>query len=243
MGQPLPPGDLPLIEGLDSSWNEFVSYIPEDKRGEFAPKFKERISSYETQLNEYKPWQEFQKAGVTPEQADAAMNLFSIIENNPKQVYDAIGNHLGLTAAEAKEVVKQVQDGDPRDSQIAALQEKFETLAQIAVAQKQQTTQEKEAQEYDAWVDGEINTIKKKYGADIPEEQIIMRMAHMEMTAEEAYQDYAQMVTNIRSKRPSPMVMGPGGPVPPKSVDVKALNSKETKSLVAQMLEHSNSER
>jgi hypothetical protein len=136
MGQPTPPGDSPLIEGLDSSWNDIVNYIPEDKRAEFAPKFKERVQSYEA----LKPWEEFQKSGITPDHAGTALNLFSVIENNPREVYETIGKHLNITPQQAKEVVKEVEkeiDSGNDDPRLATLQQQVDTLAQIALANKQ----------------------------------------------------------------------------------------------------------
>src|SRR3954470_1975547 len=125
MGQPTPPGDSPLIEGLDSSWNDIVNFIPEDKRADFAPKFKERVQSYEA----LKPWEEFQKSGVTPDQAGTALNLFSVIENNPREVYETIGKHLGITPQQAKEVVKEVEkevESGNDDPRLATLQQQVD---------------------------------------------------------------------------------------------------------------------
>lgn len=242
MGQPNPPGDLPLIEGLDSSWNDFVSAIPEDKRAELGPKLKERISGYESQVKSFEPWAEFQKSGVTPEHAGTALQVFSVIENNPKEVYEAIGRSLGITTAEAKEVVKEIEAGDPEDPRIKTLQEQVDTLAQITLAQRQLSTQEQEAAEQDELLENELGDLKKKYG-DFPEDEIVMRMLHKGLTAEDAFAEYNGRVTEIQKRRPAPMIMGSGGTIPSKAIDPTKLDSKSTKQLVAQMLDHANSAR
>jgi hypothetical protein len=239
MGQPTPPGDSPLIEGLDSSWNDIVNYIPEDKRAEFAPKFKERVQSYEA----LKPWEEFQKSGITPDHAGTALNLFSVIENNPREVYETIGKHLNITPQQAKEVVKEVEkeiDSGNDDPRLATLQQQVDTLAQIALANKQMSEEQQRAAEQDAKIEEEINGIKTKYGSDVPEDEILMRMLHKNMSAEEAYAEYSGRVSEIQKRRPAPVIMGAGGSVPNRGIDVKKLDNEGTKNLVAQMIQHAN---
>jgi len=239
MGQPIPPGDnVPLVEGLDASWNEFVSYIPEDKRAEFAPKFKERISSYEP----LRQWEDFHKAGITPESATTALNLMSTIENDPKQVYETIGKYLNITPAQAQEVVEQVQEADQEDPRIAKLQQQFETLSQIMLAERQQSSQAQLVSQQEAAVDKEISDAMNKYG-QVPEDEILMRMIHKGMTAEQAHQEYTGRVSEIRKTRPAPTILGAGGQIPTsRAIDPTKLDSKGTKQLVAQMLDHANAE-
>jgi polyhydroxyalkanoate synthesis regulator phasin len=248
MGQSNPPGDnVPLIEGLGPEWNDIVSAIPEDKRGELGPKLKERVSAYDNQLKEYEPWAQFQKSGINPQQVGSALDLYTVIENNPREVYDTIGKHLGLTPAEAKAVVdeaqKQQQTGvASTDPQLVALQNQVETMSQIMLAQRQMSAKEQAEAQAEVALESDLSDLKKKYG-DYNENEIIMRMLHQDMTAEEAYQDYSGFVDQIRSRRPSPMVMGSGGHVPTRTLDPTKLDSKQTKNLVAQMMEQANAER
>jgi uncharacterized protein affecting Mg2+/Co2+ transport len=193
----------------------------------------------------YEPWEQFQKSGITPDHADTALRLFATIENNPKEVYETIGRHLGITPAEAKEVVKEVEKESAsgnEDPRIARMEDQLKTLAEIALAQRQMTAQEQQAAEQDAAIETEINDIKKKYGNDIPEDEILMRMLHKGMTAEQAYEEYTGRVNEIRQRRPAPMIMGSGGSIPNRGIDPRKLNSKDTKELVAQMLDHANAE-
>jgi hypothetical protein len=233
MGQPTPPGDVPLYEGLGSEWNDIVGAFPEDKRAELAPKLKERISSYEV----LEPWKDFHSKGIKPEQVNNALNLYNFIETNPRDVYEAIGQSLNITPAQAEKVVEQLEDADQDDPRIAALQQQVETLAQITLAERQQSTQQKLAAEQDAKIEAEINAVKQKYG-DIDEEEILMRMAHKDISADEAAQEYLGKVSEIQKRRPAPFVLGGGGTVPNKQIDPTKLSSADTKSVVAQMMEH-----
>ena len=241
MGQPNPPGDIPLVDGLGVEWNDIVNAFPEDKRAELGPKLKERVTAVTSEYEPLKQWEQFQKSGITPEHADTALRLFTQIENNPKEVYETIGKYLNITPAQAEKVVKEVEKGDKDDPRIQTMQDQINTLAQVAIANREMSVQEQQAAEADAAVDEEIGSLKQKYG-DFPEDEIIMRMLYSDMSAEEAFQDYNGRVAEIQKRRPSPMVMSGGGMVPAQPIDVRKLDSAGTKNLVTQMLDHANAE-
>lgn len=234
----IPPGNAPLFEGLGTEWNDIVGAFPEDKRAELAPKLKERIDSF-TPLKQY---EDFHKSGVTAEQIQNALNLSSVVENHPRQVYDKIAEYLGITSQQAEEVVEEVEqaaeDGDPR---FEAMKKQLDILSQIVLQEKQSQTQKQLQSQADAEIDKELNAVKKKYG-EIDEQQILMRMAHLGMTAEQAYQDYTKRDSEIRKRRPAPILLGNGQAVPNQPVDYTKLSSEDTKKWVAQMLEHSRQE-
>lgn len=242
MGQPNPPGEnVPLFEGMDPAWNEFASYVPEDKRGEFGSKLREKVSGYENQIKEYEPYAGFIKSGIGAEDLDTAYGVYKRIENNPREVYEVLAQHLNITPAQAQEVVEEINEGDERDPEIQALKEQVNTLAAIALANREQTVQEQTQSEADQWLESELTGLQAKVG-DFPEEEIVMRMAQLNMTAEEAYQHYTGFVSEVRKSRPAPMIMGSGGAIPSRAVDVTKLDNKSTKNLVAQMLEHANAQ-
>lgn len=239
MGQPTPPGDIPLYEGLGTEWNDIVGALPEDKRSELASTLKSRIDSYAP----LKQWEEFQKQGITPDQAGTALNLFNVIETNPKHVYETLGNYLGITPQEAKAVVKEVEktgglEGASEDPRIATMQNQIQTLVEIQLAQRQQSTQEQQISQQEELLNKEIDDLKNKFGDDVNEREILMRMLHEGMTAQQAHEDYSNMVSDIRRKRPSPMLMGNGGIVPRKAIDPTKLDNRATRDLVAQMMQH-----
>jgi hypothetical protein len=236
MTMPTPPGDMPLFEGLGTEWNDIVAGFPEEQRSELASKLKSRIDTYEP----LKQWDSLQKSGVTPDHASTALNVFSLLETNPRQIYETIGNYLNITPQQAKEAVETLEETNNDngvDPRLQTIEQQVQTLTQIALAQRQQSTQEKQILEQEAQLDKEITGLKAKYG-DVDEEQILMRMLQKNITAEDAYKEYAAMVTQIRSKRPSPMLMGGGGNIPNRAIDPTKLDSAGTKNLVAQMMQH-----
>lgn len=243
MGQSTPPGDMPLYEGLGVEWNDIVGALPEDKRTELAPKIQERLNNFTPE--KFKPWEDFNRSGITPEIAQAAVNLQRVIENNPREVYDTIGKYLGITPQQAKEVVEDVQqqasEGDEEDPRIAKMQQQLDTLSQIALGNHQKSLQDQQNAEADKWLEDQISGLKKKYN-DVNEREVIMRMAQYDMSAEDAYNDYNNMITEARRSRPAPMVLGNGGIVPRNSIDYTKLSSADTKNVVAQMLQAAQNE-
>ncbi len=244
MGQPTPPGDMPLYDGLGPEWNDIVGAFPEDKRNELAPLLKSRIDETVKPYEPLKQYEDFAKSNIAPDHISNALNILTMIDNNPKQVYEAIGNALGITNQQAKEIVEEIEEGDQDDPRIQTMQQQIDTLAQIALAQRQQTAAEQRQAEQDAALNKELEDLKKKYGDEVDEEEVIMRMVHGGMSAEDAHLAYAKKVSDIRKRRPAPMIMGSGGSaVPARSIDPTKLDSANTKSLVAQMMEHAMQER
>lgn len=242
MGQPTPPGEMPLYEGLGTEWNDIVGALPEDRRAELAPRIKERLGAFEP----LKQWDDLQKSGITPDQANTALSIFNIIENDPRKVYETIGKHLGITPQQAQAAVKEVEKTAEEagiDPRILTMQQQIDTLAQIAIGERQQSVAEKAIKEQDALLEKSLSDLKSKYGEDIDEEQIIMRMVHHDITPEQAYKDWSEMVTKIRARRPAPILMGSGsGAIPSRAIDPTKLSNQDTKSIVAQMLQNASDE-
>lgn len=244
MGQPIPPGDnVPLIEGLDPTWNDIVNYIPEDKRAEFAPVFKERVGAFDN----YKQWDDLQKSGITAQQAEQALHVSQYINENPKEVYETLAKHLNITPQQAQQVVEDEieaeEDDDPRFAKLSQMEQQLQIMSQIMLGQNETSQREAQIASETAKLDNEIASIEKKYGQNVPEEQILMRMAHKDMSVEDAYKDYVGWVSEVRKTRPAPMVMGQGGLVPARQVDPTKMGNADVKNMVAAMLQNANHER
>lgn len=254
--QPVPnPGTsatgIPLVEGIDPSWNDVVSYIPEDKRPEVVPKLQE----WDNKVKSVEPWKEFADQGVDPNYAKQAVDILEVIENQPQLVYEALQRHLGLTPKEAKSAMDDMQNANnsgetsgetsetPQQTVDITQHPEFQTMKQqldaatkILVAQHEEQTEAQKQQEADRKLEQELGDLRNQVG-DFPEDQILMRMGYKNMTAQEAYKDYASFVDQARSRRPAPTVLGGGSQVPRQPVDVTKMDRKATKEYVAQMLE------
>jgi hypothetical protein len=237
MGQPTPPGDLPLYEGLGSEWNDVLKDIPEEIRGNVGSALKNRVSDYETRLGSYKQWDEVIKSG-DPEHVKTAMGVYQTIENKPQEVYELLGRHLGISTAQAKEVAQELEDDNSGDPVVAQLKQQVDMLTQVIVGKHQEEIKNTQLQQQEAALSKELGDLKNKYG-DFDEEQILLRMHVKGVSAEEAYKEYEAMVDSIRARRPAPMVLGQSGSIPRNGVDPRKLDSKDTKNLVAQLLQQS----
>lgn len=234
MGQPTPPGDnVPLFEGLDADWNNVLSGFPEDKRAEYAPLIQERLKSYEP----LKQYEDFHKSGVGSEHIQTALGIYSMLENNPKQVYDVIGERLGLTAKEVQEISEADDEDIQEDPRIAALQQQVNTMAQLMIGQRDQEVKAQQDKEADAALEKELAGVRKKFGDDLPEDELVMRMHYKGMTGEQAAQDYVNTRNQLMQRRPAPFVMGSNGAIPAKQIDPAKLSGEDTRSLVAQMMQ------
>ncbi len=228
------PNDMPLFEGLDPSWNDVLSVLPEDKRSEYGQKIAER-----TKLpDEYSRWENFNKSGITPEQAEYAIGINKLIEDRPMEVYKAIAEHLNIPVAEAKQVVDEIDEGDEDDNpELSALKQQVDVMQKILLTKHNQETQAQQQAAQDAELEKELSGLRKKFGDDVNEDQVLMRMYTKGITAEEAHQQYMSEVAEIMKRRPSPMVLSGGGVVPNKPLDPTKLNPQDTKKLVAQMMQ------
>lgn len=248
--------ESPLVEGIDPSWNPVLSHIPEDKRSEIAPIIQQRHSELEELRTNYQPWEEFSKSGIDPETAQNAISIYSVLENQPHAVYEKLHNYLypnqplgqgqgkNVTGEEeTEETGSQQQQQTQSDPKLAKMEQQLNTLAQIALAQKEERENSAKQQEEDAAVEKELTELKEKNG-DFPEDEVVMRAYTKGISLEEALQDYNNLVAEVQKRRPAPFLLGGNsGQVPKPSVDVGKLDNKGTKDLVTQMLNHANAER
>lgn len=246
------PGEagIPLVEGGNPAWNDVLQYVPEDKRAEVVPKLKEWDSSYQTVQQSYNEWKALSDQGIKAEDAQLAVNVLSMLEHDPKRVYDALGAHLGISAEEAQEVIEGGQGLEAQEQAaqelgidpevLNSLNQRVDALTRIALAEKQ----EKDVAKEEVELDRELKALEKAHGV-FPEEEVIMRMMHKGLSAEEALNDYMAYEEQLLSRRPSaPRLLGSsGGRVPNQQIDVTKLDGKGTRDLVAQMLTASNAER
>jgi hypothetical protein len=237
MGQPTPPGDIPLYDGLGTEWNEVLSVIPEEVRGTVGSALKNRVADYETKLSSYKDWDDVIKTG-NPELVKTAIGTYEVIENRPQEVYELLGRHLGISTQQAKKVAEELEDDNSGDPIVTQLKNQVDTLSQIILSQRQEEMKSTQLKQQEDALAKELDNLKSKYG-DYDEEQILYRMHDKGLSAEDAYKEYSAMVDSIRARRPAPMVLGQSGSIPRQAVDPRKLDSKDTKNLVAQLLQQS----
>lgn len=236
--EPPTPNSMPLVEGGNPAWNDVLQYVPEEKRQEVVPKLQEWDKNYQQVQESLNPWKEFVDSGVDPETAQIALNVLQTIETNPEAVYEAIGKSLGITTEEAEELVDEVTaeelptTGAISKEQFEALAQQSNAMAQILLAKREEEMLAQQEQE----LNKELTDLRNKFG-DFPENEVIYRMLHSDMSAEEALKDYVQFEENLFRRRPTaPRVLSGGGMIPQPKVDPVKLDDKGTRDHVAEML-------
>ena len=100
------------------AWNDILQDFPV----ELHPKLTPHLESWDKGVQEridkihsdYKPWEQFIKAGVEPETVNFGLNVLNSLSENPQMVYEAIGKYYGLTPAQAKAAVEESKvEDDP----------------------------------------------------------------------------------------------------------------------------------
>lgn len=229
--------------GINPSWNDVLNYVPEDKRNEVIPKLQEWDKNYQKVQSEIAPWKDFISSGVDPETAQFSLNVLSTLEANPRMIYEALGNHLGITPGQAKELVedqglleaekqlnKQTKELD--DPRLTKLQEQTDAMARILLARREEEAVAAE----EAALDEELSALRDKYG-EYDEEYVLAKM-HAGMDSEEAVKAYIEHEEAILRRRPvAPRILGGGGQIPSPAIDPGKLDSKGTKELIVQMLQ------
>lgn len=235
--------DTGSVEPQESAapWAHYVEPLPDSVRPLVEPIFKQwdsdvtkRFQTYSQNQAKYEPWNPIIEQYGTPDQAQAAFQLMQAINENPEQVYQALVEEFGFGDQGGSEPEdSDTGDEDPLDPRVQQYAQMTEQMAEIMLAQQQAEAQAQEDAELERYM-GELTT---KYG-EFDNEYVL---AHMNLgyTGEQAVEKYQKMLEQYVSKAPAasaPVVLGAGGGLPSQAVDPGKLNSKDTRSLVAQML-------
>jgi len=221
------------------AWNEFLSVVPQ----ELHPKVTPILESWDKGVNdrfakvhsEYKPWDNVIKSGYDPEATQFALGVLQALNDDPEQVYKALGEHYGFTGqgqADQKEDVNG--EPDPYEPRFKELKEQNETLASYLMQKHEQ----EQIALAEAQLDKELSEMKGKYG-DFDEDYVLALLANDdEISTEDAVKAFITKRDQIiSSHRPKPLIMGSGGSLPGQGVDPRKLDDKGTKSLIVQMLQ------
>ena len=175
-----------------------------------------RIAAVNEQL---KPWKAFSEQGLTPQHVQQAFDYVRQL-NDPQgqvEIYQSLHNflkengRLPETPQEVQEVLEGGEEEDPRDAQIAALQQQIQQIGQYTMGQFQSQAQAQAAAEADTWLDSENTRLQQAgYGEEDIKEivRIAAFMAQQTGQDPENLDAAAQHVTALRDRSrtaPRPM--------------------------------------
>ncbi len=224
------------------AFQPLLNDVPQDLHDKIIPHLNKWDQNFQKVQQGYAPWKPILDMGVTPDTVQAGLNLVSMLENNPEALYKALVDYYKF--GENKDVPSQGQitenqnntEDDPYKDRFDQMERGFNTLAEHVLQQRQQ----EENAKADATLDQEFQAAKQKHG-DFDEEWVIAKcMANSDLSIDSAAQMYQKWYQGQMAKfGAKPLIMGGGGGgLPQNNVDVTKLSGKDTRSLVAQMIEH-----
>ena len=228
-----------------SPWAEVLADVP----AEYHKALNEKLSSYTDSVKSpYEPYGFLLENEIDPETAQYAMNMLFTLNSDPRQLYDAIGTYYKFngtpTDASSEAATFEPEDAEsgPVDPRIAKLEQDLQTVAQILVQERQAANDAAE----DKALESELNGLREKYGEF--DEQYVLGVAVNGTPLDTAVRNYKALETRLGGSSAAagqkpPVVMGSGGGAPAQNaVDPRTLSDKDTKSLVAQILQNANQE-
>jgi ribosomal protein S13 len=233
--------------GINPAWNDLLGVVPSQLHSQVTPHLQKWDQNYQQSIDkvhsQYEPWKGIIDQGVNPEDVEFSLGLLNAISSNPQEVLNALQEWV---AAENGEEFQPEQQGqfnqNPQSpeydiTQHPAYQELYgvvESMAQILMGQKEQEQQTLQDQE----LEQELTTLRETYG-DFDEDYVLGVALNTGGDLEAAVKkDIERQQSILSGKRPpGPPVLGSGGASPNTNVDVTKLGSKDTRNLVANMLQ------
>ena len=233
MTQPLEsPQGQPNNGGTESAppYADYLNKVPEAMRGVVEPAFKEwdanvtRMRQSELdRLNQYQPYERFVKE-YEPEALEMAVNLATILEQQPELVFQNLAQTLGYQIGEDEDDTPPTDNGAGGAFDLSSapefneLREQLGGIAQFLQDRDNQTQQQNEI----AQVKEELRAAQEKYG-DFDVEYVLTK-ASITGNLDAAIQEYQQKL-GIKAKelvtpsQTAPIVGGSNGSMPSNTED------------------------
>lgn len=262
--------------GINPAWEPLREAIGEDFFNAHAmPVLKgmdesahTRITNLNNELKGFEGFKPFVEQGLTPQAIQQSMELAQLIEANPQQVYDFLGQHLGVAPVE-EEPEGLEQFGAGQDGAMQLPQAVLDQLAAsqqfqqqyMAEQQRQQEMQQQAQWEAEATqqLDQEMSTFLQRnptfteadkgelFRAQYDllkrlEAQGINRMPTLDEAAAELQQRAAYFTQRFGAGNgaPSPLPTTTGGDIPGQQPNVAKMSKHDLNDLVAQTLATAN---
>lgn len=262
MGTPIEGGEVqgdnsevtPEAPGPNPAWNDVLSVLPEQFHNVVTPHFQkwdqaaqQRIEQANQSVTQFEAYKPFVENGISPQDLEQGLQLMYQINQDPKAVYEALGEAYGLSAAQVEAAIEG--EGEPegesqnfQDPRVDQLQQGVELIAQNLLDQHQAKLDAEAESELDAG----LKKLKDAHG-EFDEQYVLSLCAvHPDITLEQAHANYQQLTQRILQQNPRPFapnVMGNSGGgtgLPSQAIDPRTLDGKSTRDLVAQMLKAAN---
>jgi hypothetical protein len=231
---------------VNPAWNDLLGVVPEMLHSQVTPHLEKWDRNYQESLNkvhsQYAPYKPYLEGGINPDQINYALQLVNAIDERPADVIQALQEYAGIQQQQQEPTPGQQGQVEQTEvpewlnhPEFKGMKQMVETMAQLMV---QQNYSQQEAME-DQMLSDELDQLHETHG-DFDEEWVLTRAANNpSVPLEDHVKAYHDFVTQIRTESrrpPGPRVMGAGGVAPDNQVDVKTLDDKGRRGMVAQLL-------
>lgn len=231
--------------GHNPAWDDVLGLIPESLHASITPHFQRWDSAAQSkieaannsirQFDDYKP---FVEHGIAPSELEQGLRLMYEINNNPRNVYDALAKaynyQSAVEAAQQQQTEGEETQQTYQDPRFDQLQQGIELVSKIVLADQKA----KQAATEDIKLDRELKALTEKYG-EYDEDFVLAKMQNG-FSGEQAVEAFMNLKSSFQQNRPfAPNILGgasPGSGLPSNAIDPTKLSSKDTRNLVAEML-------
>jgi hypothetical protein len=257
-GQGFGTGDSDGGQASDSLASGFLSQVPDSER----PIVEKYVQDWDANVTrkfqeihgQYEPYKQLGEL----EDLQTALEVYRMLDSDPEYIYDKLAEHLGKTQPQVgPNPLNQQQPGSQNfggtlpqnqgNQQVQLppqLQQQFEQqqamltkLAEIVVGQQKSSQQEQE----DKALDNYMAELHSKYG-DFDDRYVLVELYNGK-DGDSAVKAFQETLTKYGAKSfngPPPPPGLAGGNVPSNAQSVADLDSKDVKSLVANIMESVN---
>lgn len=239
----------PEAPAVNPAWNDVLNVLPEQFHPIVTPHFQrwdnsaqQRIEQANAQLKEWEAYQPLREHGISMEDVTNGLRYMQAINQDPRAVWQALGDAYGLTAEQAQQAVEGNEgEEDPYAAQFAELQNGLNVVAQHQLQQ----AEVKARAEAEAELDNQLAQIKSAIG-DNYDEGYTLWLLNSDLSVEQAIAAHSDMVNRLLQQNPRPFapnVMGAnsgggmGAGIPSQQIDPRTMTSNQSKQAVIAMLQ------
>lgn len=189
-------------DGFNPAWNPLLEVLPDGIKPLVKEPLKQWDKNYQELQDKYKPFADLPEQYRNADTVQKAMQVWGNLETNPQGVLKLLAESLGVSLAEAKEIVKEEQkaeeksnvplefseDDDPRlktmADQLTAYEKKFNDFFTQQTEKEQQALVAKAAAEEGKKIDAQVEKILQtgEFGTTFEEQkpflQVLMPLAN-----------------------------------------------------------------
>lgn len=224
----------------DPAWNEFLQAVPQELHSQVTPileKWDRGVQDRFSKVHsEYEPWKPVIKSGLSPDEAQFAVNMVNALNQDPRMVYDAIREFYKLEDQAPKSGQGQQeppQEEDPYAARFADIERQNQIMAQHLVRQREEELYKKA----EAELNNELSSLAEKYKSRGEfDEQFVLAKMQNGMAGEDAVKAFFDWRDKyVNQYVPKPLIMGGGGGIPQQNVDVRKMSDQQAREYAAQI--------